>query len=197
MEPWSEPVISGLFSLAVVIAGALLIGLRERNQRADDQEREDKNSQRQAVAAFLRAQRDLDGKLMIDTDAIDPEPDPATLRKDQLTALTILRGEYFNNLLRELEVLDLYLHDGVVREKFEKLHRVIKGKWKLFLTDGQRLDQLPAPQTVPLIQKLIIDGIASEELREARDGLIEAARTRLRLAPAGGDEYPGMFTPVE
>lgn len=62
METWAPSVISGLFSIVVVIIGAVLISQRERNHREEDQERDDKNSQRTAVANFIRAIEELNGR---------------------------------------------------------------------------------------------------------------------------------------
>lgn len=177
----------------------MLSGRREKQHRSQDQDRADKISQRQAIAGFLRAQRELDSKLVRESNAIDMHPDPRALLFDQdkLVAFIGVKVTYFNGLLGELEALDLNLHDRFVRKKFLKLNKYIRSRKEAFDHELSNLSLHDTDAHLRTIEKHLTEGIVTEEMQEIREGLIETARTRLRLAPAGGDEYPGMFTPVE
>lgn len=197
MEPWIPPVISGAFSLAVVGLGALFIGLRERKQRAEDQDRADKNNQRQAVASYIRADRSLSSKLLEDSNAIDPNPDARTLSTEKVAALLTIRAMYFNELIQELEILDLHIHDYFVRQSFNGLNKIIRERRKQFEVDGENIPCMSNEQQIDAIERLVIYGIVNDELKAARSHLIETARVRLRLKPGGSEEHPGIFTSLE
>lgn len=193
MELWLPSLLTGVFTLIAAFGGYTLSGSREKLHRAEDQDRVDKNSQRQAVAAFLRADRTLSGQFLAEVDGLGTKRSLGLLHPEQVAALTSMKGLYFNDLIQELEVLDLYLHDPHVRKSFNRVNDIIRKKHEKFLTELQRIDAVPPSQQDRIFGELVLDGIATQDLRQARNKLIETARNRLRLT----NEYLGMYTPFE
>lgn len=128
MDPWIPPVISGAFSIVVVLIGAWLVNRREERSQQSKWLREDQSEQRRAVAAYLHALKEADREWQATTESLHHP----TASPEEESELKRARWKAIEKCYRAFAdaavILDTELTDPKVRQAFKAMNDDIENE---------------------------------------------------------------------
>lgn len=130
MQEWIPPAISGLFSIVVVVIGALFVRWNDNRNRAAEHARESNKSQRTAVADYIKALRTATTKWEKDRAQAARIPDESAMKSKWWEAL----DQCFTSYRDAGTDLDIELTNPAVRKAFLELDNLFRERHEHYAT---------------------------------------------------------------